>query len=231
MRLHRHLLFVGLLTGVLIEGAQAGEPPRGDCPPPPPGPEFVPGQPVGPGGPDFQWQGRGPRHNFMIRVPGLAEFDLDNDGRVSRNEIDRGLKKRFEEADENDDGALDPDEFAKAQPAPPPGPPPGMEPRTMPLPPPGAGCPCACDDRRGSPGRRVEFHHRRPDPKTMFNHLDWNLDGELSFEEFAAPIRQMALHLDRNGDGVIDADELKAPAMFFGPPGFPPPGPPPPRDR
>ena len=61
----------------------------------------------------------------------------------------------------------------------------------------------------------------------MFKRLDWNLDGELSFEEFAAPVRQMASHLDRNGDGVIDAQELRVPPGF-GPPGFAaPPGPPP----
>lgn len=234
MRLRTHILLVGLLTGVLIEGAQAGEAPRGDCPPPPPGPEFTPGGPGGP--PGFGRHGPGPGRNFLVRVLPLAEFDLDKDGRVSREEIDRGLKARFKEADADDDGSLDPEEFADAQPAPP-GPPPFRgRPETMPLPPPppGAGCPCDCDERGEGkgPGRRGEWHMRhRPDPRAAFNHLDWNLDGELSFEEYAAPIRQMALHLDRNGDGVIDADEMKGPGMFFGPGSGPPPGHPPPRDR
>ena len=82
--------------------------------------------------------------------------------------------------------------------------------------------------RFGRAGRRGP-----PDPQEMFNHFDWNLDGELSLEEFAAPIHQMALHLDRNGDGVIDAEEMKGPVMVFGPGFGPPPGPlpEPPRDR
>lgn len=228
MRLRTHMLLVGLLTGVLIEGAWAGEPPDNDCPPPPPGPEFMPA----PGGPaTFEHRGPGPRGNFMIRVMPISEFDLDKDGRVSRNEIDRGLRERFEDADKDGDGALDPEEFADARPAMPLGPPPPMgPPHGVPLPPPGAGCACECKGHRAAmvPGPVWQAHHAT-DPRDAFNHVDWNLNGELSFDEFAAPIHQMALHLDRNGDGVIDADEMRGPVMFFGP-GFGPP-PEPPRDR
>lgn len=158
----------------------------------------------------------------------LAEFDLDKDGRISREEIDRALRARFNEADTNHDGKLDPDEFAHAGPmmAPPFGGPPPF----------GRGMRHHCHPGAGPRDEAGAGDHPRPpremppfDPKVAFNHFDWNLDGELSFEEFAAPFRQMALHLDRNGDGVIDADELKGPRMFFGPPPGQPPEPP--RDR
>jgi hypothetical protein len=235
MRLRAYILLMGLLTGVLLESAQADEPPRGDCPPPPPGPAFVPG-PDAPATFDLRIQ----ENHFRVRVP-LAEFDLNRDGRTARAEIDDALRARFEKADADRDGRLDPREFANAQPAPPDGPPPFMgpppgmpPPRSMPLR--HGGCACECGERQSmrlprhlGPGG----HRGPPDPQAAFTHFDWNLDGELSFEEFAAPIRQMALRLDRNGDGVIDADEMRGPVMFFGQGFGPPPGPPPepPRDQ
>src|SRR6185503_8857497 len=78
MRLTMHLLLVGLLTGVVLEPAQAGE--GGcDCPPGPPGgPHFGPptfDRRVGPGGGD---------EHFKPPMP-LAEFDQNKDGRVTRS--------------------------------------------------------------------------------------------------------------------------------------------------
>ncbi|MBI1213993.1 MAG: hypothetical protein GC190_21230 [Alphaproteobacteria bacterium] len=230
MQLRTYLLLAGLLTGITMDAAWADDEQRG-CPPPPEGgpPKF---EHDAAGPPPFDRRGHG--HHFRVHVA-LAEFDLDKDGRVSREEVDRALKARFEEADTDHDGRLDAEEFAHARlMAPPPfGGPHEFHGRMRwhgaHCPPPEGDGPRA--EMRGGP--RPGDRHPPFDPKVAFNHFDWNLDGELSFEEFAAPIRQMALHLDRNGDGVIDADEMKGPAMIFGPGFGPPPGPPPepPRDR
>ena len=225
MRLKTHLLLIGLLTGVLIETALADEEQRGNCPPPPPGPP--PQFEQGAGGPppfDHRGPGPGPRGGFHVQML-LGEFDLDKDGRISRAEIDRVLKRRFEDADADNDGRLDPEEFAHALPM-------GAPPFGGPMHHRGPGCgPRGHGDGDHGPG--PGDRHPPFDPKAAFNHFDWNLDGVLTFEEFAAPVRQMALHLDRNGDGVIDAEEMKGPPMMFGPGFAPPPGmpPEPPRDR
>jgi hypothetical protein len=214
MRLKMHFLLAAFLSGLAATGAQAGEAGQ-DCPPPP----------HGPGGPHaFDRLVPGPGPHFRVRMP-LFDFDLDKDGRISRAEIDRGLKTRFDEADDDDDGELDPEEFADAMPRPPDGPPRFGGP----MPPPGAGPCCECGPRHGRhgrPGHPPRHDRGPPSPKDAFDHLDWNLDGALSFEEYAAPIHQMALRMDRDGNGVIDRDELKQPATFFGPGFGPPPAPP-----
>ena len=225
-------MLAGFLTGLTIEAAAAADDSaRGNCPPLPPGPP--PGVERDAGGPPpYDRREHGP-HDGRGAEMLLTEFDLDKDGRVSRQEIDRVLKSRFDAADTNHDGKLYPQEFAHV---PPMGPEPfgrGMHHHHSDCgPPPGEHYDTGMNDHPGpGPGTGPD-HHPPFDPKVAFNHLDWNLDGELTFEEFAAPIRQMALHLDRNGDGVIDAEEMKGPMMFG--PGFgPPPGPPPepPRDR
>ncbi|HEY1710618.1 MAG TPA: hypothetical protein VGG10_20285 [Rhizomicrobium sp.] len=38
--------------------------------------------------------------------------------------------------------------------------------------------------------------------------IDWNQDGHVDFEEFAAGPRTLFSQLDRNGDGVLSPDEL-----------------------
>ena len=219
MRLTMHLLLVGLLTGVVLEPAQAGE--GGcDCPPGPPGgPHFGPptfDRRVGPGGGD---------EHFKPPMP-LAELDQNKDGRVTRSEIDRELRERFAAADADRNGTLDPEEFEHARTLLPEGAPGFFGPMTIPAPPPDG------DDGPPLPPPGFARQNRAwgpPDPARLFKHLDWNLDGELSFEEFAAPVRQIAMRLDRNGDGVVEQDELKGPVFVFGP-GFGPP-PRPPRDR
>ena len=48
---------------------------------------------------------------------------------------------------------------------------------------------------------------RRPRPESRY--ADWNLDGIISPEEFAAKTRSQAMRADRNGDGVIVMEELR----------------------
>ena len=203
-RLHLHLMVAALTAMFAIAGAHAA-----DMPPPPPA-DDEPSPPGGWGPPD----GHG-GHRWRPRMFGphleLQEFDANKDGRISHAEIDQVLRARFDAADANHDGQLDAAEFASMHFF--------FQHR---VPPPDGEGPDR-DHRFGPP--------HPPEPGEIIKHLDWNLDGKISFEEFAAPIRQMALRLDRDGDGVIEGDELRGPE--FGPPpppGAPPLPPPPPRD-
>ncbi len=44
----------------------------------------------------------------------IANFDSNNDGTVTRRELEAGLRQNFRQADTNHDGRLDPDEVAAA---------------------------------------------------------------------------------------------------------------------
>lgn len=164
----RMILLAGLMTGLCLGTAQAGEP---DGPPPPPqGPP-----PFGPG-------------------PGLPaplrEADTDKDGRITHAEVDAAIATRFKAADANKDGALEVKEFVTSMPK---GPEPPTPPDGAPKPP------------EGRPP------HPPFDPAARFRATDWNGDGKLSPDEFAVPMKAMAIHADRNGDGAIGEDELMRP--------------------
>jgi len=114
----------------------------------------------------------------------------------------------FADIDTNKDGTISQAEFEAFKPKGPDGGPPPGGPE---------------DDPGGRPGGRM-FHHRMGPPD--LKPLDANGDGKVSFEEFAAPMKDHFARLDTNKDGFLDADELKAPP----PPreGEGPGGPPPP---
>ena len=44
----------------------------------------------------------------------IANYDMDNDGTVTREELEAGLRQYFRQADVNGDGVLEPDEVAAA---------------------------------------------------------------------------------------------------------------------
>lgn len=123
-------------------------------------------------------------------VPLLREADADKDGRITHAEVDTIIATRFKKADANDDGMLDEKEFASAMPKPP----------DRPKPPEGAPKP-------------PKGHPPFPpfDAAARFRATDWNGDGKLSPDEFAVPIKAMAIHADRNGDGAISEDEMRGP--------------------
>ncbi|HEY0105016.1 MAG TPA: EF-hand domain-containing protein [Rhizomicrobium sp.] len=52
--------------------------------------------------------------NLISAKATLASFDSDGDGKVTRRELEAGLRQRFWQADANRDNRLDPDEVAAA---------------------------------------------------------------------------------------------------------------------
>lgn len=127
--------------------------------------------------------------------PPLREADADKDGRITRAEIEAAITAHFKKGDANGDGALAEREFVVSMPKPPDRPkPPADAPRPPESTPP----------------------HPRFDPAARFRATDWNGDGKLSPEEFALPMKAMAINADRNGDGAISPDEMQGP-----PPGGP----------
>jgi hypothetical protein len=119
--------------------------------------------------------------------PPLREADANKDGRITRAEVDATIAARFKKSDANSDSALDEREFVAAMPRPP------EPPEGAPKPPEG----------------RPPFPPF--DPAARFRATDWNGDGKLSADEFAVPLKAMAIHADRNGDGAIAADEMRGP--------------------
>jgi Ca2+-binding EF-hand superfamily protein len=98
----------------------------------------------------------------------IAGYDANNDGQVTRGELEAGLRQNFWQADHNRDGRLDPEEVAEAN------------------------------------QRRI-----RLDESTAMPLIDWNQDGYVDFDEFAAGVRSQFEQLDLNGDGVISLDEFR----------------------
>ena len=98
----------------------------------------------------------------------IANFDTNNDGTVTRAELEAGLRQNFWQADTNRDGRLDPDEVAAAN------------------------------------QRRIEL-----DQSTAIPLIDWNQDGYVDFNEFAAGVRSQFEQLDLNGDGQVSLDEFR----------------------
>ena len=128
------------------------------------------------------------------RAMRLQHFDLNKDGNITRGEIDQAMAADFKTADTNSNGSLDEAEFKafhearraefKAQ-------------REA------AGDKQSADANKAD-GDRARHRGMRGD---RFKRVDWNLDGSISADEFAANARTMASRMDRDGDGTITAEE------------------------
>jgi Ca2+-binding EF-hand superfamily protein len=98
----------------------------------------------------------------------IANYDSNNDGTVTRAELEAGLRQYFRQADTNHDGRLDPEEVATAN------------------------------------QRRI-----RQDESAAIPLIDWNQDGYVDFDEFAAGVRSQFEQLDLDGDGKVTPDEFR----------------------
>jgi len=115
----------------------------------------------------------------------FAELDANKDGQVDRAEFDRPAPDPFDAMDKDHNGTVSQAEFDAFKPD-------VVFFRGDPDgPPPGFG-----------PRRRMG----PPDLKA----LDANGDGKVSFDEFAAPMKDHFDHIDANHDGALSDDELKA---------------------
>jgi len=92
----------------------------------------------------------------------------DKDGRLTRAQLEAGLRKDFDAADLNHDGVLEPDE-----------------------------------------ARAVNQKRWEEDKSAISPLVDWNGDGVIDFNEFAATARALFQQYDRNHDGVLTPDELR----------------------
>jgi Ca2+-binding EF-hand superfamily protein len=137
----------------------------------------------------------GQHHHEMLSAL-IAHFDANGDGSITRAEIDAGIAKDFRNADTDHNGKLSNVEL-KAY----------MEARHAEM-----AAKWHGDDAKGDQPKDDQDDHdghamgsQHMDP---VKHLDWNLDGSLSLDEFGAPIRLVAMRLDRDGSGTITATDL-----------------------
>jgi Ca2+-binding EF-hand superfamily protein len=100
-----------------------------------------------------------PQGSFADRF--MAEFDLNHDGKVTRDEFNKVVAQHFKEAS-GGKPTMTVEQFTNAH----------------------------MKDFRKYAGQ-------------MFHRIDWNGDGRLSLEEFAAPIRARFEAMDRDGTGTV----------------------------
>lgn len=122
----------------------------------------------------------------------IARYDANNDGSITRGEIDSGLAKDFKTADGDRNGKVSSAEFKTF-----------MEARHAEMKAKMAKPEGADGDDKGHEG-----HMMREGAMDPVKHLDWNLDGALSLEEMSAPVRLLAMRLDKDANGTITATDL-----------------------
>ena len=147
------LLGAAMIVGTGVALAQMGEP----------------RQPQLPGEPPETSRGR-----FADRF--LAEFDLNHDGKVTRDEFNKAVAQEF---------------FAASHGA-----------QTM-------------SEDQFIASRTKDLRQRVTE---MFHRSDWNGDGKLSFDEFAAPERAAFERMDRDGAGIVPCSTRRSEAEDAPPP-------------
>lgn len=126
----------------------------------------------------------------------VARYDANGDGSITRAEIDSGITKDFRGADTDHNNKLTSTELTAY-----------MQARHAEMMDRWHG-----GERQGSSPKGAdddhEHHGMGAGHMDLIKHLDWNLDGSLSLDEFVAPIRLLAMRLDRDGSGTITATDL-----------------------
>lgn len=174
--------------------------------------------PKGPGGPGGFSPG-----NFVVK-PLIEALDTDQDGKLTRAELQAGIKKFM--ADHAKDDALTELQLADAlnrlmpRPMGFPGGPPGFGP------PPKDGDKKKDFDKKGPPSGFGRFGPGIPLASSFLQRADKNKDEKATLEELTAAAVALFKEADKNRDDKLDDSELSAaiaqlfPAPGFGPPGF-----------
>jgi len=124
---------------------------------------------VGCAAPTHRWSPTGTPRQEDWHSPGLLllRYDANNDGVVTRRELEAGLRQDFWQADTKKKGCLDDDEV------------------------------------RAYNLRRIDI-----DKSTAMPLIDWNHNGCIDFDEFAAPMRSLFDEFDVKGDGRVTLAEM-----------------------
>ena len=149
------LMGAAIVVGAGVALAQMGEPRQPQLPDEPP---------------------NSARGRFADRF--LAEFDLNHDGKVTRDEFNKAVSQEFFAASHGQQTMTE-DQFIAS--------------------------------------RTKDLHQRVTE---LFHRSDWNGDGKLSFDEFAAPERAIFERMDRDATGIVPCSVRRS---------FDDQGPPPPR--
>jgi hypothetical protein len=128
---------------------------------------------------------RGSSNRFLIK------FDTDNDGRITRAEVDAGIVAEFQSIDSSHDGRIDPAEYRVFDD--------GLRARRK----------AWRDTHPDADGAQDEERPRSYDP---MKRLDWNLDGFVSLEEWGGRTRSIAMRADSDGDGTVLVADLTKPS-------------------
>lgn len=110
----------------------------------------------------------------------LAALDTNNDGTISRQEALSAQVQTFRRMDDDGDGELGADDFARIQP----------------------------EAESGQPSRKL-LRARRQARERWIANLDRDGDARVSLDEYQAAMTPYFDRLDGNSDGVLDGSELQ----------------------
>jgi Ca2+-binding EF-hand superfamily protein len=138
-------------------------------------------------GPAAKNRGRGMRDGMKRH---FADADADNDGQITRQEIEKSVAARFAKVDSDGDGALSTDELTAMKKA-----------HRSKL----AG-------KRGRSGKGMGADKR---PGKMLKRIDTNDDGTVSLDEFSSHALQRFEKADADGNDVVTMKEMESSAKAF----------------
>lgn len=119
---------------------------------------------------------------YERRMPEIKKMDLNKDGILQQNEIEKGVKSKFEALDTNKDGVISADEQS-------------------------AGIAAFKKDKAELYGTFIEMRIRRLENR--MRNADKNKDGVISSEEYEAYFGARYKNMDKDKDGILSIREFR----------------------